>query len=46
MYTFTLTLCGLIAVFGIAAIVLDRILDRLVFEGIEEDEHDAWYGLE
>lgn len=44
MYTFTLTMCALIAVFGIAAVVLDRILDRLVFEGIEEDMEE--YGLE
>lgn len=46
MYTGTLTLCALIAVFGIAAIVTDRILDRLVFEAIEEDFDDAWYEAE
>jgi len=46
MYTFTLTMCALIAVFGIAAAVLTKVLDRLVFEGMEEDFTDAWYGEE
>ena len=46
MYTFSLTICVLIAVFGIALAVTDRILDRLVFEVIEEDFDDAWYEAE
>ena len=46
MYTGTLTLCAVIAIFSIAAIVTDRILDRLVFSEIEEDATDAWFEAE
>ena len=35
MYTFALTLCALLAVFGFAAIVCEKILDRLVFEPVK-----------
>lgn len=46
MYTFALTLCGLIFIFGVAAIILDNVLDFIVFDRIEEDDTDAWYGAE
>lgn len=36
MYTFALTLCALIAIFGIAAIAFTKVLDRLIFEPYEE----------
>lgn len=37
MYTFALTICALLAVFGFAAIICEKVLDRLVFEPMEED---------
>ena len=46
MYTFSLTLCALIAVFGITAVVLEKVLDRIVFDAIEEDFNDAWFEAE
>lgn len=44
MYIGTLTLCAVIALLGILAIAAEVILNRLVFEEIEEDVTD--YGLE
>lgn len=44
MYTFALTICALIAVLGGLALLLEVMLDRLVFEPIEEDFAD--YGEE
>ena len=40
MYTGTLTLCAVIALLGGLALVMDLVLDRLVFEPIEEDFRD------
>lgn len=42
MYTFALTMCGLIALFGFAALVAEAIMGRYVFDVIEEDENDRW----
>lgn len=44
MYTFALTLCAMIAVLGFAAIVTEKVLDWLVFDGLEDDCTD--YGKE
>lgn len=44
MYTFALTLCAVIALLGGLALVTELVLDRLVFEPIEEDFRD--YGEE
>lgn len=44
MYVGTLTLCALIALFGFAAIICEKVLDKLIFEPIEEDLEE--YGLE
>ena len=44
MYTGTLTLCAVIALLGGLALVMELILNRLVFEPIEEDYTD--YGEE
>lgn len=44
MYTGTLTLCAVIALLGVMALVMDMILDKLVFEPIEEDMEE--WGLE
>lgn len=44
MYTFTLTMCALIALLGGLGLVMELILNRLVFEPIEEDCTD--YGEE
>lgn len=46
MYTATLTLLTLIAIFSALAIVMEKVLDRLVFEQIEEDETDAYFEME
>lgn len=46
MYTFALTLCAIIALLGVMALATEVILDRLVFDAIEEDETDAWYEAE
>ena len=46
MYTGTLTLCAVIALLGALALVTEFVLDRLVFEPIEEDFNDAWYEKE
>ena len=40
MYTGTLTLCAVIALLGGLALVMEVVLDRLVFEPIEEDFRD------
>lgn len=40
MYTFELTLCAVIAVLGVLAIITEKVLDRLVFEPYEEDMTD------
>ena len=40
MYTGTLTLCAIIALLGGLALVMELVLDRLVFEPIEEDFRD------
>lgn len=44
MYTATLTLCAVIALLCGLALVMELVLNRLVFEEIEEDVTD--YGLE
>lgn len=44
MYTGTLTLCAVIALLGGLGLVTELILNRLVFEPIEEDYTD--YGEE
>lgn len=44
MYTFALTMCALIALFGFAAIICEKVLDKLIFEPVEEDLEE--YGLE
>lgn len=44
MYTGTLTLCAVIALLGGLGLVMELILNRLVFEPIEEDFTD--YGEE
>lgn len=44
MYTFALTICALLALFGAAAIICEKVLDPLIFEPIEEDLEQ--YGLE
>lgn len=44
MYTGTLTLCAVLALLGGLALVMELVLDRLVFEPIEEDFRD--YGEE
>lgn len=40
MYTGTLTLCAALALFCGLALVMEVVLDRLVFEPIEEDFRD------
>ncbi len=40
MYTGTLTLCAVLALLGGLALVTELILNRLVFEPIEEDMAD------
>lgn len=40
MYIGTLTLCAVIAVLGGLALVMDAIIDRLVFEPMSEDFTD------
>lgn len=42
MYTFGLTMCGLIVLLGGLALVLGTMIDRI----IEEDEGDIDYGKE
>ena len=44
MYVGTLTLCAVIALLGVMALVTEAILNKLVFEPIEEDFRD--YGEE
>lgn len=44
MYIGTLTLCAVIALLGGLALVMELVLDRLVFEPIEEDLEE--WGLE
>ena len=44
MYTGTLTLCAVIALLGVMALVMEVVLDRLVFEPMEEDNEE--WGLE
>lgn len=40
MYIGTLTLCAVIALLGGLALIVELVLDRLVFEPIEEDFRD------
>ena len=40
MYTGTLTLCAVLALLGGLALVMELVLDRLVFEPIEEEFRD------
>lgn len=40
MYIGTLTLCAVIALLGVMALVMEVVLDRLVFEPIEEEFRD------
>ena len=40
MYIGTLTLCSVIALLGGLGLVMELVLDRLVFEPIEEDFRD------
>lgn len=42
MYTFSLTMCGLIVLLGGLALVLGTMIDRI----IEEDEENIDYGKE
>lgn len=44
MYIGTLTLCAALALFCGLALIMELVLDRLVFEPIEEDFRD--YGEE
>ena len=44
MYTGTLTLCAVLALLGGLALVTDMILNRLVFEPLQEDNEE--WGLE
>lgn len=44
MYIGTLTLCAVIVLLGGLALVMELVLDRLVFEPIKEDFRD--YGEE
>lgn len=44
MYIGTLTLCAVLALLGGLALVMELVLDRLVFEPMEE-ENEEW-GLE
>ncbi len=44
MYTGTLTLCAVLALLGGLALVMEVILNKLVFEPIDEDFRD--YGEE
>ena len=44
MYIGTLTLCAVIALLGGLGLVMDLVLDRLVFEPMEEDNEE--WGLE
>lgn len=45
MYTFELTLCALVAILGLAAIVMEKLLDYFVFDEIDDDE-DEWFEAE
>lgn len=40
MYIGTLTLCAVLALLSVLALVMELVLDRLVFEPIEEDFRD------
>lgn len=44
MYVGTLTLCAVIALLGGLALVMELVLDRFVFEPLEEDNEE--WGLE
>ena len=44
MYIGTLTLCAVIALLGGLALAMDIVLDRLVFEPLQEDNEE--WGLE
>lgn len=44
MYTGTLTLCAVLALLGGLALVMEVVLNRLVFEPMEEDNEE--WGLE
>ena len=44
MYTGTLTLCAVLALLGALGLVMDLVLDRLVFEPLQEDNEE--WGLE
>ena len=44
MYIGTLTLCAVLALLGGLALVMELMLDRLVFEPMEEDNEE--WGLE
>lgn len=44
MYIGTLTLCAVLALLGGLALVMELVLDRLVFEPMEEDNEE--WGLE
>lgn len=44
MYTGTLTLCAVLALLGGLGLVMELVLDRLVFEPMEEDNEE--WGLE
>ena len=44
MYIGTLTLCAVIALLGGLALVMELVLNRLVFEPMEEDNEE--WGLE
>lgn len=44
MYIGTLTLCAVLALLGGLALVMELVLDRLVFEPLQEDNEE--WGLE
>lgn len=44
MYIGTLTICAIIALLSALALAMDIILDRLVFEPLQEDNEE--WGLE
>lgn len=44
MYVGTLTLCAVLALLGVMALVMDLVLDRLVFKPLQEDNEE--WGLE
>ena len=46
VYTFALTTCAMIFGFCALAIIFDKLFDRYIFEPLEEDFNDEWWGIE